>query len=532
MKHKLISLMLCLCMMLSFEGIVLAAEVQEPECEIAEVEIDGNVYYLTCETKVAVKVGGTFVANHFKVTNSAGNRYPELEKEVTVTSDVNTQKVGNYQIEYELDGVSITQNAEVSRQVTSANLKQDKDEEGELQLVLVGEEVTNATLNENFCDYGAQIVTEDGEVCEDLNAEITVSGKVDTSKAGIYILKYEYKDMTAERIVNMCRVKALLDGQILFFELNGLSEMQVQKGEKFVDPGCKVTNTLHNVYSKLGSKVTVSGKVDTDKVGDYIIKYKFANVTLARLVHVTETVETSKDEPTKTNRDISYKMSLAGKKISTVKQGETFKDQGVWVLDEDGNICLDKLGEVIVEGQVNTSKAGKYTLTYKFENMTIKRVFYVVSQSGEDVDAANTGTSESSGETGDSGDNANPNPGGDNNPGGTNPDDPDTPDNPNNPDTPDTPDKPDKPDIPDKPEKPKPDEKPNPPDEPETPPIKPPTDFEDGGIDGPGDDTTQVPGGDTTEPEEPSETPDQTIKPPSDFGDTGIGGPGDDILQP
>lgn len=58
--------------------------------------------------------------------------------------------------------------------------------------------------------------------------------------------------------------------------LNGSKTIKVSKGEKFSDPGIK--NVVDNVDGKINvSKVTIDGKVDTSKVGNYYITYSVSD---------------------------------------------------------------------------------------------------------------------------------------------------------------------------------------------------------------------------------------------------------------
>ena len=90
-------------------------------------------------------------------------------------------------------------------------------------------------------------------------------------------------------------------------------------------------------------------------------------------------------------------ITLKGNSTVTIKVGATYKDAGATATDnKDGDLT----SKIVTTGKVDTSKAGKYTITYTVEDAaknkaTKTRTVIVESESGsEDEPGDNTNTVE------------------------------------------------------------------------------------------------------------------------------------------
>lgn len=111
------------------------------------------------------------------------------------------------------------------------------------------------------------------------------------------------------------------------------------------------------LFMKEGKPVEVitESDVDTAKIGSYTVTYTAAkwkwNATATRTVQVVDT-----QAPT---------LKLNGEEKMTVTRGKDFTDEGCTANDGyDGDLT----GKVTVTGEVDTSKAGEYTLTYEVKD--------------------------------------------------------------------------------------------------------------------------------------------------------------------
>lgn len=98
------------------------------------------------------------------------------------------------------------------------------------------------------------------------NQDVLVTGSVNTSVAGEYQIKYQYRDQEAVRIVTVLPV----DEGITFLILKGEMTMFLNVGDVYQEPGFMVLDSVNVVNSEM---VQVTGNVDTSKPGTYKITY-------------------------------------------------------------------------------------------------------------------------------------------------------------------------------------------------------------------------------------------------------------------
>ena len=180
--------------------------------------------------------------------------------------------------------------------------------------------------------------------------KITVSGQVDTSKAGVYPIVYSYegKEETAHVTVKPDQ-----------------SKLEVKDTTIYVGDSWKPEDNFVSATDKTGQdvpfeKITVSGQVDNTKAGIYPIIYSYegkeetANVTV---------------KPDQSKLEV---------KDTTIYVGDK------WEAEDNFVSATDKTGQdvpfekITVSGQVDNTKAGIYPIIYSYEgkeetaNVTVK----------------------------------------------------------------------------------------------------------------------------------------------------------------
>lgn len=181
--------------------------------------------------------------------------------------------------------------------------------------------------------------------------------------------------------------------------LVGDSELVVETGSKFEDPGVTATD---NVDGDITSKVKKSGDVDTSKAGTYTITYSVSDNAgntseVKRTVKVipvaTTTTQNSNTPKTTTRKNNTTArrttrrpttpptITLYGNKTITINVGEGYNDPGYSATDSLGSNITAR---VSVSGNVNTSTPGTYYITYSVTDnygnkATVNRVIVVKS---------------------------------------------------------------------------------------------------------------------------------------------------------
>lgn len=168
--------------------------------------------------------------------------------------------------------------------------------------------------------------------------------------------------------------------------LIGDNPLTLEKGIIFEDPGAKA---IDNIDGDITSNIKVSGKVDTSKIGTYVLTYTVTDssgnksvITRKIIIKVPTTTAkvTTNAETTKSTSKATTQqqvivrtttaqiittpptITLYGDSLITINQGTTYNDSGYYASDAIGNNIT---GKVIVSSNVNINSPGTYYITYK-----------------------------------------------------------------------------------------------------------------------------------------------------------------------
>ncbi|MED1435251.1 immunoglobulin-like domain-containing protein [Bacillus mycoides] len=303
---------------------------------------------LTVPVEATINVGDKF--NPLSGVKAIDNEDGDITSKVTVDGNVDTSKPGTYELTYKVTdskGHTVT----AKQTVTVKQKVEPKDEDP--VLTVSAEATINVGDKFNPLSGVKAIDNEDG----DITSKVTVDGNVDTSKPGTYELTYKVTDskghtVTAKQTVTV-KQKVETKNEAPVLTVPFTTTLRVD--EEF-DPMAGVSAT-DKEDGNLTNKIKYEGNVDTSKPGKYIVEYwvvdsKGVNATATQSVIVKENEETPDMEP-----------RLTVPTGATITVGDKFNPlSGVKAIDnEDGDIT-DK---VTFDGNVDTSKPGKYELTYK-----------------------------------------------------------------------------------------------------------------------------------------------------------------------
>lgn len=208
------------------------------------------------------------------------------------------------------------------------------------QTVDVGSEPTNwETLIENLSDNESSVDALD----------IQVDDNVDYDVPGTYtvtITVTDENDNTASFTFNV----TVEDNVKPVITLNGEAAVSIVAGESFTDPGATFSDNVDGTGA-----ATVSGNVNTAVAGSYTLTYSYTDASGNVADAVTRTVTVL---PVDTQAPT---ITLNGEATLNVEAGSTFTDPGATFTDN-----LDGTGDALVQGSVDTSALGSYTLTYTY----------------------------------------------------------------------------------------------------------------------------------------------------------------------
>lgn len=149
-------------------------------------------------------------------------------------------------------------------------------------ITLKGDSDIAVNIGSDFKDPG---FTASDDVDGDLTEAVTVSGEVNGHKNGSYVLKYHVEDSSGNIFETERKVK-VADLSAPTIKLNGESSSYIKVGTSYSDPGFTAND---NVDGDLTSKVSISGNVNTSKMGRNAITYTVTD-TAGNTTKVTRTV--------------------------------------------------------------------------------------------------------------------------------------------------------------------------------------------------------------------------------------------------
>jgi len=214
------------------------------------------------------------------------------------------------------------------------------DEDVPPVITLNGAAVVNHEQGTSYTDAGATATdTVEGTLT------VTVSGVVDSTIAGSYILTYTVSDSAGNSAVAVSRTVIVSDTTAPVISLAGSSSVTHEQGTSYTDPGATSSDSVEGSLT-----VVITGTVDTATAGTYTLTYT-ATDSMGNTTAVTRAVTVSD-----TTAPV---ISLAGSSSVTHEQGTSYTDPGATSSDSvEGSLT------VVITGTVDTATAGTYTLTY------------------------------------------------------------------------------------------------------------------------------------------------------------------------
>ena len=154
-------------------------------------------------------------------------------------------------------------------------------------------------------------------------------------------------------LVAIIVIIVFLMGDKYTIELIGEEKITVTIGSQYVEPGYSAYDRKN---SDVTSQVEITSNVDTSKIGEYKVIYTIDGITKTRYVTVDE--------------GRTY-INLLGDVNMNLKVGQKYVEPGYEVYDSVDQNLKQK---VKVSGNVDTSKAGTYEITYSVVNSRNKTV--------------------------------------------------------------------------------------------------------------------------------------------------------------
>ncbi len=196
-------------------------------------------------------------------------------------------------------------------------------------------------------DYGTPYV-EPGATAKYLGKDYTkrlkITGKVSIDKVGVYYITYKIKDSSFQ--LTKSRKIEVVDRKAPIIKLTGNKEAKICPGSTYNEEGIEAIDEYEGDLTK---------QVKIEKEKDYIT-YSVKDSSNNEAKVVRKIVEVDEEKP---------KIELEGSKTVYADFEGTYKEPGYKAFDNcDGDIT----NQVEVKGSVDTSKIGRYQLTYSVKD--------------------------------------------------------------------------------------------------------------------------------------------------------------------
>lgn len=262
----------------------------------------------------------------------------DITSAIQITGEVDTAKQGRNVIKYSVSD-SVGNKTEKSRIIEVTTPKPS--------IYLNGNRVQRILVNGSYHEEGASAIDPiDGNITNN----IQITGTVDTSKEGTYLIKYEVQNSYGEKVSITRLVEVYVPNPII--TINGDNPITIQIGTSYQDLGATATDQSDG---NLTSKITTSSNLNPNKKGTYYVEYSVAN-SHAKTATVKRTVIVDAPKPT---------ITLNGNNNVMVYKNEIYHEQGAVAADEiDGDLT----SKIKINGTVDPSKNGVYRIVYTVLN--------------------------------------------------------------------------------------------------------------------------------------------------------------------
>lgn len=308
---------------------------------------DGNLKYES--KKICDDVEPTIeLIGDDKITININGEYKELgakaeigskdiSDRITIDSKaLDTTKVGTYEIKYTIkdrygNTASVVRSVEVLDNVPPV-------------ITLYGGYSVSVYLGQTFNDPG--YIAKDN-VDGDITKDVEVTGEVDVSRVGNYTLTYMVEDKAGNETTVTRKVNILpIPSPTLV--LRGSNLVYHPVGKAFNEPGFFANDPIKGNISK---NVTVSGKVDVNKLGTYTLTYTVTGTngtkTVTRTVIVVDNIAPV------------IKLPVSAKEVE-IYEGDDFS----YLLTATVTDNFDTSPKLTITNNVNNKVSGTYSITY------------------------------------------------------------------------------------------------------------------------------------------------------------------------
>ena len=214
---------------------------------------------------------------------------------------------------------------------------------------LNGASTVNLSPGDTYNELGA---TATDNIDGNISGSIVIGGDtVNTNVLGSYVVTYNVSDAAGNNAVEVIRTAVVSDTTAPVISLIGAATINLNVGDTYNELGATATD---NFDGNLTSSIAVTGVVNTNSAGTYVVNYNVSDTSGNSATQVIRTVVVTED----TTPPV---ITLIGASTINLNVGDTYNEQSATATDnQDGNLT----SSIVIAGSVNTNSAGTYLVNY------------------------------------------------------------------------------------------------------------------------------------------------------------------------
>ncbi len=267
----------------------------------------------------------------------------ELTSKIAIAGTVNTDRVGDYSVTYDVTDTAGNAAEQKTRTVRVIDT-------GKPIITLTGDNPQTIEFGMAYTELNATATDlVDGELTGNI---VIDSSAVNTDRVGDYSVTYDVTDTAGNAAEQKTRTVRVIDTGKPIITLTGDNPQTIHFGMAYTELNATATDAVDGDLT--GNIVIDSSAVNTDRVGDYSVTYD-----------VTDTAGNAAEQKTRTVRVIDTGkpiITLTGANPQIIEFGEEYAELNATATDRvDGDLT----GSIVIDSSaVNTDRVGEYTVAY------------------------------------------------------------------------------------------------------------------------------------------------------------------------
>lgn len=264
----------------------------------------------------------------------------DISGSIVTVNNVNTTIAGTYTVTYDVTDSQGNPATQAVRTVNVADFTAPV-------ITLTGSSTVNHEQGTVYTDAGA---TASDNIDGSLTSSIATVNNVNSNVAGTYTVTYNVSDAAGNAANTITRTVIVSDTTPPVISLVGADPLNHEVGQVYVDPGATASD---NIDGSLTSSISVTGSVNANVVGTYILTYNVSDSAGNPAASVTRTINVAD-----TGAPV---ITITGANPLNHEINTAYVDPGATANDGlDGNIT----GSIVTVNNVVDTVAGTYTVTY------------------------------------------------------------------------------------------------------------------------------------------------------------------------